>query len=102
MISTATAIVLTLLLAWAAVTAVMVSLTTLGRRRARRGEVVLDLTVREGQEETRWAAVRLLGHGISGEQLQEAVCQATNCTPAEASLAIAAARGRRIDEPPRS
>lgn len=100
--STATAIVLTLLLAWAVVTTVIVSLTALARRSGKRHPVILDLTLREREEEIRWTAVRFLNHDITGEQLQEAVCQAANCTPSEASLAIASARGYGIGRPPRS
>ncbi|GEM_PF-4480742 len=102
MISTATAIVLTLLLVWATATTIIVAVRTFAaRRRPSPADVVLDLTRDERQEEQRWAAVRFLGHGITGEQLQEAVCQATNCTPAEATYAIALAEDRTIDDPPR-
>jgi hypothetical protein len=101
-ISTATSIVLTLLLVWAAATAVIVGAGTFSRRFTPRRPRALDLTVDERGEELRWTAVRFLGHGIAGEQLQEAVCQATNCTPAEATFAIAQSIDRTIDDPPRS
>ena len=102
MISTATAIVLTLLLVWATATAVIVGVRTFtARRRTTSTSSLIDLTRDERREEQRWAAIRFLGHGITGEQLQEAVCQATNCTPAEATYAIALAEDRAIDDPPR-
>lgn len=101
-ISTATSIVLTLLLVWAAATAVIVGAGTFGRRFTSREPEAVDLPVDERGEELRWAAMRFLGHGIAGEQLQEAVCQATNCSPTEATYAIAQAINRSIDDPPRS
>ena len=102
MISTATAIVLTLLLVWAAATAVIVAVGTFTRRcRVPKPGTFTDFTRNEREEELRWAAIRFLGRGINGEQLQEAVCQATNCAPAQATYAIAQAIERTIDEPPR-
>ena len=104
MLSTATSIVLTLLLVWAAATATIVGGVTFVRRFRSSPQVLRYLARDERQEEVRWAAIRFLGHGLDGERLQEAVCQETNCTPAEATYAIAqASKPRRsIDEPPRS
>lgn len=100
MISAATAIVLTLLLVWAAATAIIVGVSTFARRFGSRKSILIDLTRNERAEELRWAAVRFMGHGITGEQLQEAVCQATNCTPSEATFAISQAIDRAIEDLP--
>ena len=91
--SAATAIVLTLLLVWAAATGIIIAVSSLWGRRGMsdHGVGLFDLGVNDRREELRWAAVRFLGHGLSGDQLQEAVCQATNCRPGEATLAIAEA-----------
>ena len=91
--SAATAIVLTLLLVWAGATAIIIADSSVWRNRMGDGAppnlLLLDSASRT--EELRWAAVRFMGHGLEGEQLQEAVCQATNCSPSEATLAIATA-----------
>lgn len=94
MLTATTTIVLTLLLVWAAATAIIVAVSSVASRRGSDAGILIDLTRDTRQEELRWAAVRFLGHGLTGDQLQEAVCQATNCTPGEASLAVAEAVNR--------
>ncbi len=91
-------ILITLLLAWAGAAALLAVTASLGRRRRRGDEVILDLRGDERREELRWAAIRFIGHGHRGDILQEVVCQATNCSPAQALRAIADAQGASLGD----
>jgi hypothetical protein len=99
-LSTLTAITLTLVVIWLSVTAIIIALGSKRRKHQRHTGVLDRYTEDERLGEIHWAVIRLAATGFEGDSLQEELCRAVNCSPAEARTAIDLANEEPLSGPP--